>query len=415
MIASTRPHILFLTTELPWPAVSGGTVRTLETLHALGDFADTTVAAFVEPPGDGRRQAAELARQIPGLTVLDPVRHPIRIRRRPGALARMAVTMLRRRQPYLAAKFWSSAYARTVGCAVRDRQPDLVYVDHLNVASYVTALPARVPVVLDEHNVEWRLFAEAADREPRALRRAALRLEARRTRAYEARALGRAALVLAPSADDTRDLRDLAPVARVVTVPTSAGEPASFRREPRNGATALLVTTLSWPPNLQSARWLVREVWPRVRRQQADLELWVAGGGVTPQVCAAMSGDGVRLLGFVEDLGPVYDAARVAALPRLLGGGVAMKVLAAMREGLPVVTTTWAARGLALHAGEQALLADEPGAFADAIVRAVSTPALRAHLVAGAHRLLVANHSRSGLSRALRTEMGQLFPIGFRD
>jgi len=412
MTAPTRPRILFLTTELPWPALSGGTTRTLETLHALGHFADTTVAAFVEPPGNGRRQAAELASLIPGLTVLGPVPHPIRIRRRPSALARAAVTALWRRQPYLAAKFWNAAYSRTVVRAVRDRRPDLVYVDHLNVAAYTAALPARVPVVLDEHNVEWRLFAEAAEREPRALWRAALRLEARRTRAYEAKALGRAALVLAPTADDVRELRDLAPTARVVTVPTSAGEPASFRSQPRNGAAALFVATLSWPPNLHGARWLAREVWPHVRRQKADLELWVAGNGATPGVCADLAGDGVRLLGFVEDLDPVYDAARVAALPRLLGGGVAMKVLAAMREGLPVVTTTRGARGLALHPGEEALLADEPGAFASAIVHAVSTPALRAHLVAGAHRLLVANHSRAGLSRALRAEMGRLFPIG---
>jgi glycosyltransferase involved in cell wall biosynthesis len=127
---------------------------------------------------------------------------------------------------------------------------------------------------------------------------------------------------------------------------------------------ALFVGTLSWPANFEGARWLVGEVWPHVRRQNAELELWVAGGGLSARARAKLTGEGVRLLGFVEDLGAVYDAARVAALPLLQGSGVAMKVLAAMREGLPVVTTTRGARGLGIREGEQALVADDAGAFA---------------------------------------------------
>ena len=414
MSASTRPRILFLTTELPWPALSGGTVRTLETLHALGDWADTTVAAFVEPTGDGRRRAAELAGRVRGLTVLDSMPHPIRIRRRPGALARTALRALRTGEPYLVAKFWNPAYARAAVTAARERPPDLVYVDHLNVASYVAALPDHIPVILDEHNVEWRLFAEAADDEPRRLRRAALRLEARRARAYEADALARASLVLALKAEDARELQRLAPAARIATVPASAGESATFRREPRKGAVALFVGTLSWPPNLEGARWLIHEVWPRVRRQNAGLELWVVGGGARPRARAELGGEGVRLLGFVEDLGAVYDAACVAALPLLHGGGIAMKVLAAMREGLPVVTTTRGARGLAIRAGEEALVADDPGEFADAIVRAASTPELRARLVAAAHAFLVAGHSRDVLGGVLRRQLEGLLRDGPR-
>jgi len=410
--SSRRPRILLLTTELPWPPVSGGAVRTLETLHTLGAWADTTVAAFVEPPGDGHRRALELTRLIPGLTVLDPVPHPIRIRQRPVALARTALRALWAREPYAVAKFWNPAYARGVAAAARDRPPDLVYVDHLNVATYLGGLPGRAPVVLDEHNVEWRLFAEAAEDEVRPLGRAALRLEARRTRLWEARALGNAALVLALTAEDAQQLRRLAPTARVVTVPASAGEPATFRRTPRDGAVALFVGTLSWPANFEGARWLVGEVWPHVRRQNAELELWVVGGGLSARARAKLTGEGVRLLGFVEDLGAVYDAARVAALPLLQGSGVAMKVLAAMREGLPVVTTTRGARGLGIREGEQALVADDAGAFAEAIVHAAAAPALRARLVASAHALLVASHARDVVGRILRREMEGLLEAG---
>src|SRR5260370_17983442 len=101
-----RPRILFLTTELPWPASSGGTERTLETLRALATFCELRVLSFAEPDATGADRARALGELLGAVGSVDePIVHPIRIRRRPAALARTLIRSLSPGQPYLAPKF----------------------------------------------------------------------------------------------------------------------------------------------------------------------------------------------------------------------------------------------------------------------------------------------------------------------
>lgn len=77
----------------------------------------------------------------------------------------------------------------------------------------------------------------------------------------------------------------------------------------------------------------------------------------------------VRVTGFVDDLDPVYRAARVAVCPILSGGGLKFKVPQAMLYGLPVVATHVAAEGIVQDSGPSAFAAvtDDPGALATAV------------------------------------------------
>ena len=71
------------------------------------------------------------------------------------------------------------------------------------------------------------------------------------------------------------------------------------------------------------------------------------------------------------ELRELYRTARVAAVPLRYGAGVKLKVVEALREGLPLVTTSIGAQGLpGLH--EVAAICDEPGAFADAVCELLS-------------------------------------------
>jgi glycosyltransferase involved in cell wall biosynthesis len=49
--------------------------------------------------------------------------------------------------------------------------------------------------------------------------------------------------------------------------------------------------------------------------------------------------DGVEVTGFVDDLGTVWDSARLLIAPITIGGGVRVKLLEAASRGVPVVGT----------------------------------------------------------------------------
>ena len=67
-------------------------------------------------------------------------------------------------------------------------------------------------------------------------------------------------------------------------------------------------------------------------------------------------------------------------MPLRIGGGTRLKIFEAMGMELPTVSTRIGAEGLPLEHGSELLLADEPQAFADEVVRLLDEPTLAADL-----------------------------------
>jgi glycosyltransferase involved in cell wall biosynthesis len=93
-----------------------------------------------------------------------------------------------------------------------------------------------------------------------------------------------------------------------------------------------------WPPN-QEAFLYALNLWPRIAEGISDAELCVIGKK-KPGAQDPTYPDGVRDLGFVEDLGEFLGTCRAMVAPIKTGGGVRVKILDAVRMGLPVVGTS---------------------------------------------------------------------------
>ncbi|MDR3536239.1 MAG: glycosyltransferase [Acetobacteraceae bacterium] len=109
----------------------------------------------------------------------------------------------------------------------------------------------------------------------------------------------------------------------------------------------LFVAGFGHPPNEEAACWFVRAVLPMVRARVPDARLAIVGSNPTDRV-RALVGDAVQLYADVSDaeLADWYSRARVAVVPLRCGAGVKLKVVEALCEGLPLVTTVIGAQGL---------------------------------------------------------------------
>ena len=121
-------------------------------------------------------------------------------------------------------------------------------------------------------------------------------------------------------------------------------------------------------PNVDAARWLVEEIFPRVREAIPDMELHLIGSRMPPEI-RELDEPGVQVHGFVEDLQPYLERCRVSVAPLRYGAGVKGKVNQAMAHGLPVVATSCAAEGMFLVHGQDVLVADSAEDFAAEVVR----------------------------------------------
>jgi glycosyltransferase involved in cell wall biosynthesis len=148
------------------------------------------------------------------------------------------------------------------------------------------------------------------------------------------------------------------------------------------------------PPNLDAVTWFVAEVWPLVQSRQPGMTLTIVGSNM-PISIQQLQAPNVIVAGFVEDMDPLLDRARISIAPLRYGAGVKGKVNQAMACGLPVVATSVAAEGMNLKDGQELLLADSAESFADAVMRLYNDEVLWNHLAENGRRHIQAHFSRA--------------------
>lgn len=272
-----------------------------------------------------------------------------------------------------------------VGDEVRRFRPDLVHIEQVHLSWLIPGLERQLPVVLRQQNVESHILYQLARVVPAAFS-LALRGEARALARIEAEACRRAHLVAAISEPDAADLRREAPEARVEVLPPIApAVPGAGAAKLAGDPPFLCLGSFDWWPNCDGARWLVREVWPLVRRALPRAVLHLAGPGSST---IGLHARGVARLGPVAISGPLYDPSATVLIPVRAGSGVRMRLLEAWAAGVPVVTTPVGADGLACGDRGGALVGNGAAGFAELAVRLASDGGLRASLrEAGRRRL----------------------------
>jgi len=170
----------------------------------------------------------------------------------------------------------------------------------------------------------------------RASRGALGRLEAPRLRRDEVR-VARAADAVGtydePEAEFYR--ANGVPRARWLDLTLPPVDPVDVSTSPRR---LVFMGLRDWPPNQEAFLYALR-LWPRIAAGIPDAELCVIGKK-TPGAADPVYPEGVRDLGFVEDLGEFLGTCRALVAPIKTGGGVRVKILDSLRMGLPVVGTS---------------------------------------------------------------------------
>ncbi len=154
-------------------------------------------------------------------------------------------------------------------------------------------------------------------------------------------------VVLYPSDDESALVTAMEPDVNAQTLLPYCFADFAPPRTPPVEPTILFVAGFAHMPNQDAATWFAEFVLPRVRAKVPGARLAIVGSNPTPVVCA-LAGQSVNVIANVSDarLRELYQTARVAVVPLRYGAGVKLKVVEALREGLPLVTTPVGAQGL---------------------------------------------------------------------
>jgi glycosyltransferase involved in cell wall biosynthesis len=231
------------------------------------------------------------------------------------------------------------------------------------------------PVVSTEHDVVAQTFARRAEA-AHGVARLALSIQRRRVGRREIRYLNACDMVRVTSSKDEKLLRSMGLTAEcLVTDFVGGGAPTRDFDLGRDGVVAF--TGALWRlENSQSVQWFVNQVWPQVVARVPTAEFLAVGAQPGPELMALNARPGVTVRPWVPDLDEIYASAGVFVAPLVLGAGVKLKVLDAMRFGLPVVATTIGAEGIDDMAppGAIAAVTNDPNAFAESVARLLNSP-----------------------------------------
>ncbi len=382
-------NILFLTQVLPYPLDAGPKTRAYYVLRYLAQEHNVTLLSFVRST-DTPAAVAHLAEFCAAVHTVPITRSRVRD---VGYLAASLVT----NQPFIIVRDRSQAMRQVLAQLVAGPAAfDAVHADQLWMAPYAEYAHAQSqhkPLrVLDQHNAVFMIFQRLAQGERNPLLQQVARLEAHKLARYEADACTRFDRVVWVTEEDYAAVAAKAtPGHQVVNSgvipicidPVAQGVIA--RRLPARRVTFL--GGLHYPPNAQGVLWFAEHVFPQVLAQAPDAVLTVIG----KQPPGALAGlpippANLDVTGYVDDPQPYLAETGAFIVPLLAGGGMRVKILDAWRWGLPMVSTTVGAEGIAAMHGEDILLADEPGAFAAEVVRLLHDEALNARIAAGGRR-----------------------------
>ncbi len=376
-------RVAVITPYLPWPADTGGKLRSYYLIRGLAQQAEVdlyTVCYGPPPPVDA---LAAFCRTVDVTQLIPP---PIRWRQ---------LRALTQRTPR------SVTYFRTAESMATIRQKvagdyDFFVADEISMAPYLLDLPghAQTPKLVMRQKIDYLHYAEVAERRPWNMDKLLDWQEARRLKRFEYAMMPRFEGAVVCSPEDAEIARQQGPQLAIDTIVNGADiEYFVPMRAPDPDPTLLLIGTMHYYPNIDAVLYFFQTMHPALLQAIPNLKVLIVGHLPPPEIQGLGMLPGVTVTGSVPDVRPYIARSWLLAVPLRLGGGTRLKIVEAMASGLPVVSTTVGAQGINATDGEQLLLADAPEHFVQQTRRLLNDAALRARLAEQGRALVQAQYS----------------------
>ncbi|WP_044403938.1 glycosyltransferase [Lacinutrix sp. Hel_I_90] len=119
-------------------------------------------------------------------------------------------------------------------------------------------------------------------------------------------------------------------------------------------------------PNIDGVKYLKDAIWPRIRKKLPTAEMHVYGAYESQKGTALIDeSQGFFIKGFVDDINLAMQQHRVCLVPLRYGAGLKGKLVDAMLNGIPCVTTSIGAEGMYGNLEPNGFIEDDPINFAN--------------------------------------------------
>ena len=346
--------LLYLTSRVPYPLDKGDKVRAYHQIEELSKYHE--VCLFSLNDQDLHPQALQALEKICARVViinLNKIELFFNLLRTFFGGKPMQVGYFRNRRT-------QAAFSKVVS----EFGPDMVFCQLIRTAEYARSID--LPKTLDYMDV----FSKGIERrisKVNFLQRPFFRMEYRRLLRYE-REIFSAFNNLTIISNQDRDLIPHPSKARIKVIPN--GVDLSYFHpladKPDKEFEVLFNGNMSYPPNVESAVFLVEQIMPQVWKKYPKARVLISGTNPVARI-RELASERIFVSGWVEDVRTNFSRSRMLVAPMQLSIGLQNKLIEAMAMKIPCVTSTLANNALAAKDGVEVLVADTPEQYASRI------------------------------------------------
>ena len=245
--------------------------------------------------------------------------------------------------------------------SIRGNHYDMVVFEHLEslrLHKIIRSLFPKAFIVLDAHNVDHILLSNSKDK--RRLKRIGI---------MESTLYKYCDLVLAVSDKDAKAFKKInKKELNIIIIPNGVDTNLNSWQLPDFLSVQkkiIFCGSLDYEPNQLGLTWFINNVWERLVKKHPDLIFLVVGKGEPGNTLANLLHltSNINYIGEVDNVIPYYRQAQCAVVPILQGSGTRLKILEAMSLGVPVISTSVGAEGIAYCNRENIFICNEPDEY----------------------------------------------------
>ena len=187
--------------------------------------------------------------------------------------------------------------------------------------------------------------------------------------------------------------------------------PLSYKVDNKDRKDVFTVGKMSYSPNSDGVTRFLEQVWPSFHERYPDTQYFIVGKGA-PEVDVKLwnSFEGVKYLGFVEDLESLYEKTLATVVPVYSGGGTCIKTLEAMAHSRACLSTKFGARGLSkdvINEEKGILLFEDAESFINAYNKVLDVKR-REKIERQGKNFIISSYSIDSFNKAVNDVMSKL-------
>ncbi|MGH7245392.1 MAG: glycosyltransferase family 4 protein [Candidatus Levyibacteriota bacterium] len=340
--------ILIVSSYVPYPLTSGGYIRLYNLLKQLSQRHEITLICEKRSKQVLTSDDIKVLEKFCKKVIVIPAKKQWSWQN----IAKAGTSSL----PFLLTGHTHSAMKQAIIDTLREKRFDVIHVETFYIFQNVPK--TYLPIILAEHNIEYLVYERFAKTAP-AYMRPILSLDIAKMKYWEKKFWKRATKLVAVSQEDKKYMgrEDVVVVPNGVDIKAFPFVKEKERKEKR----VLFIGDFKWVQNMNTARWILTEIWPKISEQLPSdfpAKLWIVGKHI-PDSLRSLNANGIIFdENAPKETAKIFARADVLLSPITVGGGTSYKILEAMATGCPVVTTQLGVKGLGARHDIHALVGE---------------------------------------------------------